>query len=186
MLQYCNAVLNSIKIVIDSRMQGINRYYQFTFFLMDGRYQCYAATIGTMNKTAFLQESFVTRVSRTAKPLWFSTRRRTGKYLLPRPMSSNNQEISIDDEIYRVLEEELGFGGIKNKSFLGGSSWSSCLRIETADGHQVFAKVAIGKPSSCMFQGEALGLKAMYGAWLIVFICTISLAILILTQIPTQ
>ena len=79
-------------------------------------------------------------------------------------MSRNNAS-SIDEEIQRVIEEDLGFGRIKNKSFLGGSSWSSCHRIETTDGHQVFAKTALGKPSSSMFQGEALGLKAMYGAW---------------------
>ena len=69
----------------------------------------------------------------------------------------------MDEEIHRILEEHLGFGRVKSKSFLGGSSWSSCYRFETEDGHQVFAKTALGKPSSSMFQGEDLGLKAMYG-----------------------
>lgn len=70
----------------------------------------------------------------------------------------------MDDEICRVLEDDLAFGGIKKQSYLGGSSWSSCHRIETEDGHVIFAKTALGRSSSSMFQGEALGLKAMYGA----------------------
>jgi hypothetical protein len=154
-------------ISIDSQIQRITCPLDFSIFLLDSRNRCYATTTGIMvSRQKYLrqQQSVVRRVSGTAKPLCLTPRRRARKYRLPCPMSSNNQGTSMDDEIYRVLDEELCFGRIKNKSFLGGSSWSSCLLIETDDGHQVFAKIALGKPSSLMFQGEALGLKAMYGA----------------------
>jgi fructosamine-3-kinase len=44
--------------------------------------------------------------------------------------------------------------------FISGSGWSSAYRYETASGTQYFVKLAVGRDVS-MFEGEALGLRAM-------------------------
>lgn len=82
---------------------------------------------------------------------------------------------ALDNEIERVIRDDLGFGDITSTSFLGGSSWSSCHRLETTDGHIVFAKTALGRSSESMFRGEALGLQAMYGTDIYCLTCSTAL-----------
>ena len=48
------------------------------------------------------------------------------------------------------------------EKFAGSSSWSSAYTYETESGTKYFAKVALGRDKS-MFEGEALGLRALYG-----------------------
>lgn len=45
---------------------------------------------------------------------------------------------------------------------MGSSSWSNAYRYETESGQKFFVKEAKGQDAA-MFQGEALGLSAMYG-----------------------
>ncbi len=53
-----------------------------------------------------------------------------------------------------------------SEKFLGGSNWSSTYVYTTEGGADYFVKTAGGKKAEGMFRGEALGLKAMYGAGL--------------------
>lgn len=48
------------------------------------------------------------------------------------------------------------------ENFAGSSSWSSAYTYETESGTKYFVKVALGRDKS-MFEGEALGLRALYG-----------------------
>ena len=48
------------------------------------------------------------------------------------------------------------------ESFAGSSSWSSAYTYETESGTKYFVKVALGRDKR-MFEGEALGLSALYG-----------------------
>ena len=70
----------------------------------------------------------------------------------------------VDDEIRCAIEDTLDFGSITKKTYLGGSSWSSCHLFETASGKKLFAKTALGRSGKSMFDGESKGLQAMYGA----------------------
>lgn len=62
----------------------------------------------------------------------------------------------------RWIEENLDSGAVTSEKFLGGSSWSSCYLYETASGQRYFVKLALGRSAAEMFEGEALGLRAMH------------------------
>lgn len=47
---------------------------------------------------------------------------------------------------------------------MGSSNWSSAHVFTTQSGAQFFVKLAMGGRDDSMFQGEAQGLQAMYGA----------------------
>jgi len=48
---------------------------------------------------------------------------------------------------------------------MGGSNWSSAHVYTTVQGREYFVKTSGGAKAEGMFQGEALGLVAMYGGW---------------------
>ena len=84
----------------------------------------------------------------------------------PRPASKRHATVcggGVDEEIRCAIEDTLGFGSITEKTYLGGSSWSSCHLFETASGKKLFAKTALGRSGKSMFDGESKGLQAMYG-----------------------
>jgi len=62
-----------------------------------------------------------------------------------------------------VIEEDLGLGTAGDLKYMGGSSWSSCYTCETDNEGKLFVKTALGRSAKDMFEGEALGLRAMYG-----------------------
>lgn len=55
-------------------------------------------------------------------------------------------------------------GAVTGTSSLGSSGWSSFQKVQTASGQSFFVKQARGRGAEAMFKGEALGLRAMYGA----------------------
>ncbi len=59
------------------------------------------------------------------------------------------------------IEENLNAGTITGQKFMGGSNWSSAYVYQTSSGQSFFVKTALGKTASEMFEGEALGLRAM-------------------------
>jgi len=61
------------------------------------------------------------------------------------------------------IAENMGSPVAKGGDVGGGSGWSSATIYTTQDGQQYFVKTARGKEAFSMFQGEALGLQAMYG-----------------------
>jgi hypothetical protein len=58
----------------------------------------------------------------------------------------------------------LGGGPVVREKFIGGSNWSSAYIYTTQQGQEYFVKLAMGGRDDSMFQGEARGLQAMYGA----------------------
>jgi protein-ribulosamine 3-kinase len=50
---------------------------------------------------------------------------------------------------------------ITGQKFMGGSNWSSAYVYQTSSGQSFFVKTASGRSASEMFEGEALGLRAM-------------------------
>lgn len=66
------------------------------------------------------------------------------------------------DDVAAWLDDHLDFGKATNKTFLGGSDWSSGYVYENSSGQKLFVKIAQGR-SVEMFQGEAEGLVAMHG-----------------------
>lgn len=70
---------------------------------------------------------------------------------------------TLDQDIQYTIEKELGLGTCGDMKFAGGSSWSSCYIATPSKGPKVFVKTAQGRTAKDMFEGEALGLEAMYG-----------------------
>ena len=60
------------------------------------------------------------------------------------------------------IATNLDSGSVTKECFAGSSSWSSAYTYETESGTKYFVKVALGRDKS-MFEGEALGLSALYG-----------------------
>ena len=69
---------------------------------------------------------------------------------------------SSNDPVADAITAETGLPMIKVQS-IGSSGWSSQLVYTAEDGTNFFAKMS-RKSAADMFQGEALGLEAMYGA----------------------
>ena len=63
------------------------------------------------------------------------------------------------------IEENLDGGKVVKESLAGSSSWSSAYTYHTESGKKYFVKLSPGRDSS-MFEGEALGLQALYGVYL--------------------
>ena len=85
------------------------------------------------------------------------------KAITPRRRHS---KLRAGDVIARWIEENVPEAGpVTVTTSLGSSSWSSFQRLQTASGQRFFVKKASGNASEAMFKGEALGLRAMYGAW---------------------
>ncbi|KAL4854893.1 Protein-ribulosamine 3-kinase [Chlorella vulgaris] len=59
------------------------------------------------------------------------------------------------------IESNLQLGAVTNIKSAGGSSWSSTYIYTTESGPKLFVKTAMGRNPAGMFQGEALGLRAM-------------------------
>lgn len=55
-------------------------------------------------------------------------------------------------------------GAVTGSASMGSSGWSSFRRLQTASGQTFFVKQARGRDAEAMFAGEALGLRALYGA----------------------
>lgn len=62
------------------------------------------------------------------------------------------------------IEENLDGGKVVKESLAGSSSWSSAYTYHTESGKKYFVKLSPGRDSS-MFEGEALGLQALYGIY---------------------
>lgn len=60
------------------------------------------------------------------------------------------------------IAENLDSGKVVKESLAGSSSWSSAYTYHTKSGKKFFVKLSPGRDSS-MFEGEALGLRALYG-----------------------
>jgi hypothetical protein len=67
-----------------------------------------------------------------------------------------------DDPVASAIAAKTGLE-VKGCRGIGSSGWSSQCIYETTDGQKLFAKTS-SKRASDMFEGEALGLQAMYGA----------------------
>ena len=63
------------------------------------------------------------------------------------------------------IEKNLDGGKVVKESVAGSSSWSSAYTYHTESGKKFFIKLSPGRDSS-MFEGEALGLQALYGTYL--------------------
>lgn len=63
------------------------------------------------------------------------------------------------------IAENLDSGYVVKEKFMGGSGWSSTYVYTTDQGAEYFVKTSGGSKAKGMFDGEALGLKAMYGGW---------------------
>ena len=61
------------------------------------------------------------------------------------------------------MEQNLGAGKVVKRSQMGSSGWSSAYVYTLESGRKVFVKQG---RDAAMFQGEALGLQAMYGVFL--------------------
>ncbi|KAL6767133.1 hypothetical protein ACKKBG_A38720 [Auxenochlorella protothecoides x Auxenochlorella symbiontica] len=59
------------------------------------------------------------------------------------------------------IEEHMAKGHVTGWRSLGGSGWSSAMQATTSQGAKYFVKTS-GSNAAEMFQGEALGLQAMY------------------------
>lgn len=66
------------------------------------------------------------------------------------------------DVIASVISDRTGVD-VKGSRSIGSSGWSSQMVYTAADGQKFFAKTS-RKAAKDMFEGEALGLQAMYGA----------------------
>jgi hypothetical protein len=77
------------------------------------------------------------------------------------PRSSLGARRAGDSGVGEWIEQNVGT--VTAVQSLGGSSWSSAFKYETAGGDALFVKVALGKRAEEMFEGEALGLRAMHG-----------------------
>ena len=60
------------------------------------------------------------------------------------------------------IAHNLDSGEVVKESMEGSSSWSSAYTYHTESGQKYFVKLSLGRDSS-MFEGEALGLQALYG-----------------------
>lgn len=68
--------------------------------------------------------------------------------------------LGLDDEI-SAWAREAGFGEVTSSKPQGSSGWSSFRRVQLSNGPDVFVKSS-GRSCAEMFEGEALGLKAMF------------------------
>ena len=72
---------------------------------------------------------------------------------------------STADEAIAAWSKDAGFGEIVSSNYAGSSDWASFRKVEVSQpprkGLQFFIKIA-SKPAAEMFEGEALGLRAMY------------------------
>ena len=60
------------------------------------------------------------------------------------------------------IADHLENGRVVKESFASSSDWSTAYIYHTESGKKFFAKISQGRDTS-MFQGEALGLQALYG-----------------------
>ena len=60
------------------------------------------------------------------------------------------------------IAENLDSGKVTKEQLAGSSQWSSAYVYDTESGQKFFVKLSLGRDSS-MFEGEALGLQALYG-----------------------
>ena len=67
-----------------------------------------------------------------------------------------------DQAVKDWIADNLDSGKVVKESMTGSSSWSSAYTYHTENGQKYFVKLSLGRDSS-MFEGEALGLQALYG-----------------------
>lgn len=67
-----------------------------------------------------------------------------------------------DDDV-AAWAKEAGMGEVVKSQHLGSSDWSTFFRVTTSGGVELFVKTS-SRGAAKMFEGEALGLKAMYEA----------------------
>lgn len=78
-----------------------------------------------------------------------------------RSMSSRRAvAIGVDDEI-KNWAKDAGFGDVVSSKPNGSSGWASFKRVQLSNGPDLFVKSS-GRSCKDMFEGEALGLKAMF------------------------
>ena len=80
----------------------------------------------------------------------------------PRSLMSARKAVAIglDDEISRWAKE-AGYGDVTSSKPNGSSGWASFKRVSLSDGPDLFVKSS-GRSCKDMFEGEALGLQAMF------------------------
>lgn len=64
--------------------------------------------------------------------------------------------------VEKWIADNLDGGRVLKQSQAGASSWSSAYVYHTETGQKYFVKHSLNRDSS-MFEGEALGLQALYG-----------------------
>lgn len=64
------------------------------------------------------------------------------------------------EEISKVIEEKLQLGSVTSMTRSGASGWAVMHRATTDQGYRLFIKVS--REAVSMFEGEAVGLNAMY------------------------
>ena len=74
-------------------------------------------------------------------------------------------KVSRAPSVSHWIEHEMGSKVTRGGGVGGGSGWSSATIYTTEDGRQFFVKTSRGIEALSMFEGEALGLQAMYGAF---------------------
>ena len=67
-----------------------------------------------------------------------------------------------EEVVKQWIADNLDGGKVVKESLAGSSSWSSAYVYHTESGKKFFVKLSLGRDSS-MFEGEALGLQALYG-----------------------
>ena len=80
-----------------------------------------------------------------------------------RSLRARAARAALDDDAVATWIGERGLGAVSDKTTLGGSGWASFARYTTEDQRAFFVKTAT-RSAKEMFEGEALGLMAMYNA----------------------
>ena len=80
----------------------------------------------------------------------------------PRNASRSCGTCRGQDVVKDWIADNLNSGKVVKESSAGSSSWSSAHVYHTDSGKKFFVKLSHGRDSS-MFEGEALGLQALYG-----------------------
>ena len=75
-------------------------------------------------------------------------------------MTAREVALGLDDEISRWAKE-AGYGDVTSSKPNGSSGWASFKRVSLSDGPDLFVKSS-GRSCKDMFEGEALGLQAMF------------------------
>ncbi|KAK9845281.1 hypothetical protein WJX81_002192 [Elliptochloris bilobata] len=118
---------------------------------------CYAADGAAPGGSMAGNNSLAVRLQVVEAKASSSTNNQPVRHMLTRSMTKTR---AGGDVIADWLHEHMG-GAVLRKSSLGGSSWSSAYRYELDNGKHLFVKLATSGDDT-MFQGEALGLQAMY------------------------